>query len=514
MTDRQRESNHKESNHKEGNHKEGNHKESKRIVIIGAGLGGLVAAIKLKEAGYNHLHIFDRNTQVGGTWAENQYPGAQCDVPIVLYQYSFAPSFKWTRLFATATEIQAYCEELVDRYGLRSSLHLNEAVTSACWNEKTNTWHVVTRSGQQFDAEVVIGAIGQLNRPQWPAIKGVDAFAGTAMHSARWDHRVDWAGKRVGIIGSAASAVQIVPELAKTAAQLTVFQRSPNWLLPRNDRVVPVEELMLMATQFPKALELTELTRRLVYENADYFFWQVFQWTPPGRAAYTRISLNHLEAQVADPVLREKLTPAYPIGCKRVLFCDDYYPALQRANVELVTDGIEEIVPTGVVTRDGQSREFDVLVYATGFETTEWKLAVDIVGLDGLHLNQAWEDTPEAYLGIGVTGFPNLFLMYGPNTNLGHNSITFMLERQAEYIVKAMQTLEQTGAAAMAPLPAAQQRFNQQLQEALATTVWADPSTGNWYRNAKGRITQNWSSHTRDYADAVAQVKTEDYAIW
>lgn len=486
---------------------------NKRIAIIGAGLGGLVAAIKLKEAGHTDIQIFDRNAKMGGTWAENQYPGSQCDVPIVLYQLSFAPSFLWSRIFATAPEIQRYCEEVADRYGLRDNIHLNEAVTSAQWQDSAKCWQIVTASGRRLSADVVIGALGQLNRPQWPDIKGRESFGGASMHSARWDHSVDFAGKRVGVIGSAASAVQIVPELAKKAAQLKVFQRSPNWLLPRNDRPVPPEEMMLMATDMAKALELTDMTRRYIYENADYFFWQVFQWTPPGRAAYTRISLNHLEAQVEDPALREKLTPNYPIGCKRVLFCDDYYPALQKPHVQLVTDGIEQIVPQGVITTDGRLHELDILVYATGFETTEWKWSVDVVGSGGRHLNQVWADAPEAYLGIGVSGFPNLFVMYGPNTNLGHNSITFMLERQAEYVVKALAALDAAGATAMAPLQSAQDAFNDNIQAALANTAWADASASNWYRNANGRITQNWSSHTRDYAEATAQVTLDDFEL-
>src|SRR5690606_29019209 len=257
------------------------------------------------------------------------------------------------------------------------------------------------------------------------------------------------------VIGSAASAVQIVPALAKTVAQLSVFQRSPNWLLPRNDRPVPPEEMMLMATDMAKALELTDTMRRYIFDNADHFFWQAFQWTPAGRAAFTRISLNHLEAQVEDPALRQQLTPNYPIGCKRVLFCDDYYPALQKPNVELVTTAIDRIVPGGVVTADGRQHDVDLTVYATGCATTEWKWSVDIIGSDGRHLNQAWAETPEAYLGIGVAGFPNLFVMYGPNTNLGHNSITFMLECQGDYIVKALAALDSAGARAMAPQQAA-----------------------------------------------------------
>jgi cation diffusion facilitator CzcD-associated flavoprotein CzcO len=484
-----------------------------RIAIIGAGLGGLNAAIKLKEAGYSELRLFDRNNRVGGTWAENTYPGVACDTPVALYQFSFAPSFNWSRLYPSGQEIQAYAEELTDRYQLREHLHLADPVQSATWNAESKTWLVKTTSGYTMEADVVVGALGQLNRPQWPSIEGRECFKGASMHSARWDHSVSLQGKRVGVIGSAASAVQIIPEIAKMAEKVTVFQRTPNYLVQRFDRSVPPEELMLMATNMEKAMELAELNRRAIYETADYFFWQIFQWTPEGRAAYTRLSMDHMAAQIPDPALREKLTPKFPIGTKRVLICDDFYPALMRPNVELETDSIERISDNGVLTTAGKLHECDVLVYATGFETTAWRWSVDVIGAAGQHLNQVWAEAPEAYLGIGVAGFPNFFVLYGPNTNLSHNSITFMLERQVEYVVKALAALENTGARALMPTQSAQDGFNEKLQQDLAKTVWADPAAGSWYKNAKGRITQNWSSHTRDYAAVVADVKLDDYEL-
>ncbi|MEM5515891.1 NAD(P)/FAD-dependent oxidoreductase [Henriciella sp. AS95] len=484
----------------------------KHAIIIGAGLGGLTGAIKLQEAGHS-FDLLDCNPKVGGTWFENTYPGCACDVPVALYQLSFAQSINWTRAFPQGPEIQAYAEEITDRYQLRPNLHLNDAARTAIWNETTNKWTVTTESGKTYEGDILVGALGQLNRPNWPDIDGIDSFKGAKMHSARWDHSVSWEGKRVGVIGSAASAVQLIPEMAKTAAHLTVFQRTPNWVTPRRDIPITPQEQALMFTEPETAMELGARQRQLIYDNADHFFWQVFEWTEAGREAYTTIALNHLNAQISDPELRKKLTPDYPVGCRRILIADDYYPALERDNVELITSAPESIDETGVTTPDGKHHEFDILVFATGFETTGWNWSVDVEGLNGHHLNEVWADHPEAYAGITVAEFPNLFVLYGPNTNLGHNSITFMLERQVEYMIKALAALDEASASALMPKKAAQDRWNKELQDKLKKTVWADDACNSWYKTEDGRITQNWSSHTRDYAKAVAEVKVEDYEL-
>ena len=484
----------------------------KHAIIIGAGLGGLTAAIKLQEAGHTY-DILDRNPKVGGTWYENTYPGCACDVPVALYQLSFAQSINWTRAYPQGPEIQAYAEEVADRFQLRPNLHLDDEAVSAVWDEDTKKWTVTTASGKTYTGDILVGALGQLNRPSWPKIEGMDKFKGAKMHSARWDHSVSLEGKRVGVIGSAASAIQIIPEAAKVAGQLTVFQRTPNWVIPRRDVPISKQEQALMFTEPETAMELAARNRQLIFDNADHFFWQAFKWTPEGREAYTTIATNHLNEQVKDPELRKKLTPDYPVGCRRILIADDYFPALQRDNVELVTDGIESMDETGVTTRDGTHREFDVLIFATGFETTGWNWSVDVQGEDGKHLGEVWADHPEAYVGITVNGFPNLFVLYGPNTNLGHNSITFMLERQCEYMVKALKTLEEQSARAMSPKKDAQDRWNDEIQAQLKKTVWADPACNSWYKTDGGLITQNWGSHNRDYAKAVEKVKVEDYEL-
>ncbi len=480
-----------------------------KIAVVGAGLGGLCAAIKLREAGFEDVTVFERAEAVGGTWRDNTYPGCACDVPVSVYQFSFAPSLDWSHIYPRQKEIHRYSEFLADAFGLRPHLRLGVGVEAAAWQEDEGLWRLSLTDGSVFEAGVLVAALGQLNRPALPDIAGREDFAGAAFHSARWDHEVATSGRRIGVIGSAASAVQIVPEIARTAARVSVFQRTPNWVIPRYDRRITEEDKALLMT----APEVAALAREQVYQSADHFFWQAFAWTEEGRAAYTRQALNHLEAQIPDAELRRRLTPDYPIGCKRVLISDDFYPSLLRGNVELVTDGIDSITASGVRTVDGTARDFDVLVYATGFETTGWHWSMDVAGRNGHRLREDWKDGPEAYYGITVADYPNLFMLYGPNTNLGHNSITFMIERQVEYTVAALAHLREQGLAAMTVRRDAQARFNAELQKGLARTVWADPGCSSWYKNADGRITQNWHSHTRDYAAAVKDVRWQDYEL-
>ena len=477
------------------------------VAIVGAGLGGLCAGIRLKQAGYEDFTLLEQAPVVGGTWRDNSYPGCCCDVPVVLYQFSFAPSADWSHVFPRQPEMLRYCEGLVDNFGLKSHLALNDKTVSAVWDENRSLWRLTSANGTTREATALVAALGQLNRPLLPEIEGRTSFAGPAFHSARWDHTVDLAGRRVAVIGSAASAVQIIPEVAKHAGHLTVFQRTPNWIIPRLDREITPEESALIVT----APHVATLQRDLVYQNADHLFWQAFSWTATGRDAYTRIALNHLAAQIQDETLRRKLTPAYPIGCKRVLFADDYYPALLRPNVTLETQRIARIERDGIAMDDGRKHAVNVIVFATGFETTGWHWSMDVVGRNGVHLRDAWSPAPQAYLGITVAQFPNLFVLYGPNTNLGHNSITFMLEHQVEYMMQVLRAMEERRLATVEVKRSAQERVNRQLQTDLERTTWADPNCHSWYKNEAGVITQNWSSHTRDYAKATEEILWDDY---
>lgn len=484
---------------------------TKRIAVIGAGMGGLCAAIKAREAGHEVV-LYEHADSVGGTWRANRYPGVACDVPAILYQFSFAPNPHWSHHYARGPEIHAYTQSLVEQFGLGEVLHLNEGVTRAAWDDAAGQWTIETETGARERFDAIVPALGQLSRPQAPDIPGVRDFAGEVFHAAEWPEGVDLTGKRVGVVGSAASAVQLIPEVAKAAGHLTVFQRTPNWVIPRNDVAVTDETKALMATEMDVAIRLGASQRAMIFDNADAFFWQAFKWTPEGRAAFTRTALDHLAAQVPDAGLRAKLTPDYPIGCKRILICDDFYPALCRENVTLETSAIAGIEAGGVRTADG-FHDLDVLIFATGFETTEWNWSMAVTGAGGMPLREAWKDGPEAYLGIMVHGFPNMFMLYGPNTNLGHNSISFMIERQVDFMLNALAAVEADDARAVAVTADGQRRFNERIEQALSNTVWADPHCRSWYKAANGRVYQNWSGSCGDYAAATAALDREAVAV-
>lgn len=480
---------------------------AKRIAVIGAGMGGLCAAIKAREAGHD-VTIYEHADSVGGTWRANRYPGVACDVPAILYQFSFAPNHNWSHNYARGPEIHDYTKSLVDQFGLADCLHLNEGVTRATWDADAGQWTVETEKGARETFDAIVPALGQLSRPTLPDIAGIETFAGEKWHAAEWPDGLDLTGKRVGVVGSAASAVQLIPEIAKVAEHLVVFQRTANWVVPRNDLAITPEAKMLMATNIAMAMKLGAQQRSMIFDNADTYSWQAFQYTPEGRAAFTRTALDHLEAQVADPDLRAKLTPDYPIGCKRILITDDFYPALCRDNVTLETSGIMAIEPNGVRTTDG-FHELDVLVFATGFETTAWNWSMDVVGADGRTLKETWKDGPEAYLGIMVHGFPNMFMLYGPNTNLGHNSISYMIERQVDYMLKTLAAVEAEDAKAADVTADGQRHFNDRIAQLLSGTVWADPHCRSWYKAANGRVYQNWSGNCAAYAEETAAVDRE-----
>jgi len=464
-----------------------------RIAILGAGAAGLAMAIRLKRAGFENFTVYEKCDRVGGTWRDNSYPGSGCDVPSFLYCFSFAKKYDWTRAFAEQPEIQAYFESLVPRFGLARHLRFNIEIAEARFDEPRGAWSLTTKSGETIEADVVVTGLGQLNQPYIPDIPGTDEFQGVRFHSARWNHGVDWAGKRVAVIGNGASAVQFVPEVARTCAHMDIYQRSPNWILPKPDRVyTPFEQWL-----FHHMPWVTAFYRQQIYWLLELRFQAFRQGTWLNRLMRKTL-MKHLEDEIPDPELRAKLTPDYPPGCKRILIMNDYYPTLRKEHVALVTSPIARVTADGVATKDGKEHPADIIIYATGFHSTEFLTPMKVTGRGGLTLGQAWKDGAEAYWGVAVAGFPNFFMLYGPNTNLGHNSILFMLEAQTAYIVKCARALARRGVRFLDVKSAAQQTFNIWLQADIKNSVWA-ADCGSWYKLDNGKITNNWSNMTLTY---------------
>jgi len=463
------------------------------IAVIGAGPAGLCLGIRLKRAGFSRFTIFEKSADLGGTWHDNTYPGAGCDVPSHLYCFSFEPNPDWSRKFSGQPEIRRYLAHCARKYGLPPHIRFGTEIRSARFDEAAGGWRLLTADGAEEFAHVVVSATGQLNRPHVPALPGLESFRGAWFHSARWDHDRDLSGRRVAVIGSGASAVQIVPRVAETAERVTVFQRSPHWVLPRQDREYTALEKWLFR-RVPGALRLYRHFLYLAHE-ATFFGFLKGSWL--GRRIERR-ARRHLCRHVADRRLRAALTPADPAGCKRLLISDDYYPALTRPSVDVVTDPIREIAPDGVVTADGTLHRADTLIFTTGFEASSLLAPMRVEGLGGRTLKEAWCDGAEAYLGVAVAGFPNLFLLSGPNTNLGHNSIIFMIECQVNYIVRCIRELARAGLRWLDVRREAMTRFNAVLGRRLDATVWAGGCT-SWYKTSSGKITNNWPGFSVDY---------------
>ena len=464
-------------------------------------------AARLKMAGENSFVILEKAGHVGGTWRDNSYPGCACDVPSHLYWYSFDRPPNWSRIFPTQGEILRNIESFVSRRRLSAHIRFETEVTAANWDEQQAVWRIHTASGEQVTARGFVAASGQLNRPKLPDIEGRDRFAGPAFHSAKWRHDVEFEGKRVACIGSAASAVQIVPEIAPKAGQLSLFLRSASYVMPRNDRAYSADE----RRGFAMDVEALRVRREALYLEHE----SRHNALELGSAAAQRlvsIARAHLNKQVQDPVLREELWPDYPLGCKRILLSDDFYPAMTQPNVKLVTEGIAAIDSSGVRTSDGRLHEVDVIVYATGFETTSFLAPVEITGRDGRSLRRQWRDGASAYLGITVAGFQNFFLLYGPNTNLVHNSIIAMLECQFGYVMEAIRLLDEDNLATMELRSGAMERFNRELQGRLSGTAWA-AECSNWYKTASGRLTNNWPGTVEEYKAETARIAIADYDL-
>ncbi|MEV6868325.1 NAD(P)/FAD-dependent oxidoreductase [Streptosporangium subroseum] len=459
------------------------------VAIIGAGFGGLCMAIQLEKAGIRSYTIFEKRADVGGTWRDNTYPGAGCDVPSHLYSFSFEKYSSWTRRYPGQPEILDYLETCADKYGLRPRIRLNTEITAASFDESLGRWRVRTTAGEEvFD--VVVSAVGQLSRPRMPDIAGTSDFEGVAFHSARWDHSQDLTGRRVAVIGNGSSAAQLIPRVAEVAGQVDVFQRTPNWVIPKMDATFGDT----LTTAFRRMPLLQRGYREWIYRYAEGALYPALAggWSTE---LLRKIALDHLHEQVPDPELRAKLTPGYPIGCKRVVIDSAFYPALTRPNVNVVTDRITRIAPGGVETATGL-HEADVIVYATGFHASDFLAPMEITGREGRRLDEEWKDGAEAYLGIAVPRFPNLFMVYGPNTNLGHTSIIFMIECQVGYIMGCLPHI--AGRGSMEVRPEAMDTWRRSLDRAMGKMIWQAGCT-SWYKNAAGRVTNNWPAATTVY---------------
>lgn len=477
-----------------------------RTLVIGAGFGGLGTAIKLDEAGFSDFLVLDKGSEVGGTWRDNTYPGAACDVPSQLYSFSFAPNPGWSRSFSPQPEIQAYLRDVAERSGVLDRFRFGIGFEEAAWDEADRCWRVLTSAGD-LSADILITASGGLSEPRLPDIEGIENFGGEIFHSARWDHDVDLSGKRVALIGTGASAIQIVPELAEVAGHLDVYQRTAPWVIPRHDRNYTALERF----GFKHLPGLQRLYRTAIYWGREAF---VPAFTlMPGLAAPARIAASkNIDRAITDPELRAKVTPHFQIGCKRILISNSYYPALARDDVDLITEPIAKITPTGILTADGEERPIDVLVVATGFYTTEQPIAEHLKGRGGQTLADTWrEGGMAAYKGTTISGFPNLFWIVGPNTGLGHSSMVFIIESQIAYIISALRTMAERHVGTVEPTPQAQREWNSGLQRRMRRTVWNSGGCASWYLDAHGRNTVLWPRTTFTFRRLLRRFDLEKY---
>jgi cation diffusion facilitator CzcD-associated flavoprotein CzcO len=457
------------------------------VLIIGTGHSGLCLAIQLKRAGIETFTLLEKASEIGGTWRDNTYPGACCDVPSMFYCFSFEQRTDWPRKWSPQSEVLAYMNHCADAYGLRPHIRFGQEVEQARFDADAGVWRVRTAAGDTFEAEVLVSGVGQLHKPKIPDIPGLERFAGPRFHSAQWRHDVDLAGKRVAVVGNAASAIQFIPQIAPVAGHTEIFQRSANWMIERGD----IEYSDAAKRRFARHPWWARLYRWWIFARAELLLFPVVRGNRVISKRVERAALAYMEKHVRDPEMRRTLTPDYPVCGKRVLISDDYYATLTRDDVSIETATIDRITQEGVVTQDGKLHPADVLVLSTGFDTTHFTSPMKIEGLGGRLLDDAWSDGAEAYYGMTVPGFPNFFMMYGPNTNLGHNSIIFMIECQTRYILECTRQLMSGGSKYIDLRDDVMRAHNRRLQAELAGTVWARTKS-SWYKNEAGRITNNW----------------------
>jgi len=478
-----------------------------RVAIIGSGFGGLGAGIRLRENGIADFVILERASSVGGTWRDNTYPGCACDVPSHLYSFSFAPNPLWSRSFSRQPEIRAYLEDIADRYALRRHLRFDTELTEARWDAAHSRWQLRTSRGD-LTADVVISAAGPLAEPSLPDVPGLDSFAGEVFHSARWNHDYDLTGKRVAVVGTGASAIQVIPEIQPKVASLTLFQRTPAWVMPRRDRRITKAEHWLYRHVPPTQ----KLARFGIYAGRESVV-AAFVKRPALLKAAQRLARHNLAKSVADPELRVKLTPNYVMGCKRILLSNDYYPALTQPNARVITSGLAKVDGSTLIAQDGSSIDVDVVILATGFHTVDMPIADNIYGLGGMSLADFWRDDMRALRGTTVSGFPNLCFVIGPNTGLGHNSMVYVIESQLSYIVSYVKALDDPAVTALDPRPDALRRWCDEIELRMQPTVWNTGGCSSWYMNAAGRNPTLWPASTIRFRRATRHIDVSEYHL-
>ena len=479
-------------------------KRALEVVIVGAGFGGIAAAIELRRHGIERITILEKAADLGGTWFYNTYPGAACDVPSHLYSFSFAQRRDWSRLCSPQAEIHAYLRDVAREHGIDRLVHTNATVTACTWNGERCRWRIATAAGQPHEADALILATGQLHQPYRPTIEGVETFAGHSFHSAEWDHRYPLAGKRVAVIGTGASAVQFVPEIAPKVKRLTVFQRTGNWFLPRHNRRYNAA----VKAAIGRIPGLQSARRRFVFQYTESLTLAIRHPRTVGRLAGAR-STVFMRSQLKDPAARAKAWPDYTFGCKRILFSSHFLPALQRPNVELVTDAVTAVEPAGIRTGDGTLHQLDCIIWATGFKTNDFMFPMEVTGERGRSLREHWSQGAHAHLGMCVPGFPSMFVMYGPNTNTSGGSIIAYLEAQASYIRQALAQLGAREAAALDVRAEVDTAGDRALQARFAGTAWTQ--CHSWYRDEHGRVVANWPGYMREYIEQTRELDPSEY---
>ncbi|MDE8350335.1 MAG: NAD(P)/FAD-dependent oxidoreductase [Acidocella sp.] len=477
------------------------------VLIVGSGFAGMAMAIKLRDAGFTDLLIIEKAAEVGGTWRDNVYPGCACDIPSHLYSLSFAPKADWSRLYPQQPEIYEYLQTVANKFALRPAIQFNTILQEAAWDEQAAHWVVTTNSGV-ITARVLISGMGGLHIPAFPKLPGLARFEGKMFHSAQWDHGYDLRGKNVAVVGTGASAIQFVPQIASQVAKLAVFQRTPPWIVPKPDRAMAAWE---------KKLLTFEPYRRAFRK---FLFWLhelrvlAFLGNRQALKLAGHMAGKHMRQQVSDAALLRKLTPDYQIGCKRVMISNDYYPALARPNVALITDGIAEVRAHSIVDAKGGEWPVDAMILGTGFEVTSAYKHWKITGAGGQALGALWDKTGmRAFKGVAVAGFPNFFMLLGPHTALGHNSVVIMIEAQVQYIVDALTRLRGRGLPAMAVTPPAQTAFIDELKRKLAGTVWQDGGCASWYKDEHGFVSTIWPGSAASYQRALRAADLRDYQL-